>query len=117
MNQCDGCRRKLPIKEGLHYNPDGSYDMICCTKKLYKKETMMDINVETADVTGVTKYYAVNLTVNKKPLEVTVIEMYDADSGHSEYDIQILDEVGGTCLDEDSILDVIKASNILNSAE
>lgn len=39
MNQCDGCRRGLPKDEnGLHYNPDGSYDMICCTKELYEKE-------------------------------------------------------------------------------
>lgn len=36
-NQCDGCRRGLPINEhGHHYNPDGSYDYIGCTKHLYK---------------------------------------------------------------------------------
>lgn len=35
-NQCDGCARDLPINEhGIHYNPDGSYDHIACTKDKY----------------------------------------------------------------------------------
>ena len=36
INQCDGCMRGLPIVDGLHRNPDGSYDMIGCTKDRYK---------------------------------------------------------------------------------
>lgn len=35
MNQCDGCRRGLPLRDGVHSNPDGSYDHIGCTKHLY----------------------------------------------------------------------------------
>lgn len=36
-NQCDGCRRGLPINDkGVHYNPDGSYDHIVCTKDRYQ---------------------------------------------------------------------------------
>jgi hypothetical protein len=35
LNQCDGCRRGLPLRDGTHSNPDGSYDHICCTAHLY----------------------------------------------------------------------------------
>jgi hypothetical protein len=36
INQCDGCRRGLPLDErGNHYNPDGSYDLIGCTADRY----------------------------------------------------------------------------------
>jgi hypothetical protein len=34
INQCDGCRRRLPIKNGIHKG-DGDYDMIACTKARY----------------------------------------------------------------------------------
>lgn len=34
LNQCDGCRLGLPIKEGLHYKEGHPY--ICCTKHKYK---------------------------------------------------------------------------------
>ena len=34
-NQCDGCRRGLPLKDGNHYGPDGDYDMIGCTANQY----------------------------------------------------------------------------------
>ena len=33
VNQCDGCRRGLPIVDGLHKGP--GYDMIACTKERY----------------------------------------------------------------------------------
>ena len=33
-NQCDGCARGLPIKDGVHKG--SGYDMIGCTKNLYK---------------------------------------------------------------------------------
>jgi len=33
MNQCDGCRRHLPIIDGIHM--DFGYDMIGCTKNRY----------------------------------------------------------------------------------
>jgi hypothetical protein len=37
VNQCDGCRRGLPLNEhGTHYNPDGSYDRIGCTAEQYR---------------------------------------------------------------------------------
>lgn len=36
LNQCDGCRRGLPLRRGIHYNPDGSYDFIGCSAKLYE---------------------------------------------------------------------------------
>lgn len=35
INQCDGCRRKMPIKNGIHYG-DGDYDLIACTKERYQ---------------------------------------------------------------------------------
>ena len=39
MNQCDGCRRGLPLREGspapVHYNPDAAYDIIGCTASYY----------------------------------------------------------------------------------
>lgn len=34
-NQCDGCRRGLPVRGGVHYNPHGSHDMIGCTAGRY----------------------------------------------------------------------------------
>ena len=33
LNQCDGCRRGLPIVNGLHEGQ--GYDKMCCTKNLY----------------------------------------------------------------------------------
>jgi len=36
INQCDGCRRGLPIDEnGIHYGED--FDMIGCTANKYKR--------------------------------------------------------------------------------
>jgi len=29
INQCDGCRQKLPLKDGFHYLPDGRIFMGC----------------------------------------------------------------------------------------
>lgn len=34
MNQCDGCRRKLPLVHGTHYGE--GYDMIGCTAGRYE---------------------------------------------------------------------------------
>lgn len=34
INQCDGCRRGLPIENGLHIREDGLPDM-ACTKERY----------------------------------------------------------------------------------
>lgn len=33
MNQCDGCRRGLPLHNGIHQGGEG--DLIGCTKYLY----------------------------------------------------------------------------------
>ena len=33
INQCDGCRRNLPVVDGLHKGE--GYDMIACTKERY----------------------------------------------------------------------------------
>lgn len=35
-NQCDGCRRGLPLENGVHKG--AGYDMIGCTAHLYHKE-------------------------------------------------------------------------------
>ncbi len=35
INQCDGCSRGLPLKDGIHINPDSNFDMIGCTKGRY----------------------------------------------------------------------------------
>lgn len=40
MNQCDGCRRHLPIIDGIHM--DFGYDMIGCTKDRYTGDRTMD---------------------------------------------------------------------------
>jgi hypothetical protein len=34
-NQCDGCRRGLPVKDGLHYEPSTGQSVIGCTKDRY----------------------------------------------------------------------------------
>ncbi len=36
MNQCDGCKRGLPLKDGIHKASEG-YDMIGCTAERYQK--------------------------------------------------------------------------------
>lgn len=36
MNQCDGCRRKLPLVHGTHYGE--GYDMIGCTADRYERK-------------------------------------------------------------------------------
>lgn len=37
MNQCDGCLRGLPIRDGIHYGPS-EWDRIGCTAHLYKEK-------------------------------------------------------------------------------
>jgi len=40
INQCDGCRRGLPLdQDGFHHDPDSNYDFIGCTKDRYSKQT------------------------------------------------------------------------------
>lgn len=36
INQCDGCRRGLPVKNGLHHDPKRLLDGQGCTRKLYE---------------------------------------------------------------------------------
>jgi len=48
MNQCDGCRRGLPVVDGVHQGT--GYDMIGCTAKLYTGDSDMLVNID-----GVTK--------------------------------------------------------------
>jgi len=35
INQCDGCRQKLPLKDGYHYLPDG-HIFIGCERNRYE---------------------------------------------------------------------------------
>jgi hypothetical protein len=35
-NQCDGCRRRLVVKDGIHYDKDGNI-VQCCNKHRYNK--------------------------------------------------------------------------------
>lgn len=35
FNQCDGCRRGLPLDENGVHHGDGRYDMIGCTRRRY----------------------------------------------------------------------------------
>ena len=37
INQCDGCRRHLPIKNGIHYGDEGYTPVMGCTADRYKK--------------------------------------------------------------------------------
>jgi hypothetical protein len=37
MNQCDGCRRGLPLKDRIHRGTD-PWDAIGCTSHLYKEK-------------------------------------------------------------------------------
>jgi hypothetical protein len=36
MNQCDGCRRGLPIKDGNHYDPRTGWVYMGCEKSKYE---------------------------------------------------------------------------------
>lgn len=50
MNQCDGCRRGLPLDEnGTHSNPDGSYDHIGCTAHLYNDRRPFPVTDDLED--------------------------------------------------------------------
>ena len=35
MNQCDGCRQELPVRNGIHYDKKGRPYMVC-TKDRYQ---------------------------------------------------------------------------------
>jgi len=38
-NQCDGCARGLPLKDGIHRNDRANgYDLIGCTAHLYQEK-------------------------------------------------------------------------------
>jgi hypothetical protein len=37
VNQCDGCRRHLPIKNGIHYGDEGYVAVMYCTKDRYQQ--------------------------------------------------------------------------------
>lgn len=42
VNQCDGCRRGMPLKDGVHHSPKGSpWDKIVCTSHLYIEKLTM----------------------------------------------------------------------------
>lgn len=36
VNQCDGCKRKLPLRDGVHYNPKTGWAYMGCTADRYK---------------------------------------------------------------------------------
>lgn len=40
INQCDGCRRGLPVKDGIHSGI--GYDHICCTADMYSMTVDID---------------------------------------------------------------------------
>jgi len=40
LNQCDGCRRGLPVEDGTHRGE--GYDLIVCTKDRYIKTDSED---------------------------------------------------------------------------
>jgi hypothetical protein len=35
VNQCDGCRRHLPIKNGIHYGDEGYVAVMTCQRNRY----------------------------------------------------------------------------------
>lgn len=35
INQCDGCRRRLPLQNGVHFNPGHEWDSMVCTAQNY----------------------------------------------------------------------------------
>lgn len=41
-NQCDGCRRGLPLKDGIHRG--GGFDMIACTAERYHDYTQEELD-------------------------------------------------------------------------
>jgi len=47
-NQCDGCRRGLPIVDGDHINPRTGWVFMHCTKDRYSK--LIKIPLSIADV-------------------------------------------------------------------
>jgi hypothetical protein len=50
MNQCDGCRRGLPLRGRIHFGPEG-YDLIACTADRYANaETVAETMRKQLDV-------------------------------------------------------------------
>ena len=48
MNQCDGCLRRLPLKDGIHYI-ESKPEMVC-TREIYMEQTEYDVD-ESLDFT------------------------------------------------------------------
>ena len=41
INQCDGCARRLPLENGIHYeDTHAGHPVMCCTKELYGRHDM-----------------------------------------------------------------------------
>ena len=61
VNQCDGCRRGMPLRNGVHYKPDSTGanpswpDMISCTAHLYRAPLSMGAP-SRADVEKLPRY-------------------------------------------------------------
>lgn len=58
-NQCDGCRRGLPLTDGIHYGK--GYDMIGCTKNRYTEQQEM-----FEELSRIAQKYKVEIIVNGK---------------------------------------------------
>jgi len=39
VNQCDGCARKLPIRNGIHYELDTGHTVMVCSAYRYKESS------------------------------------------------------------------------------
>lgn len=69
MNQCDGCRRGLPLENGNHINPDSQYDMIGCTSELYLEDRMSESKHTPGEL-----HNQVRNTIAKTKIEEEVVE-------------------------------------------
>ena len=50
MNQCDGCRAKMPVKDGLHINIHDRAYMACSASKYQVEEIEMNVNSEVSAI-------------------------------------------------------------------
>jgi hypothetical protein len=97
LNQCDGCQRGLPLKNGSHYNPDGSYDYIGCTKKLYVQEESNELIRRTREMqneTGLGVVYCRNI-IKMKMLEEKIKLSNELNPSIKEIILEMLDIVWG----------------------
>ena len=72
----------------------------------------MDINIINHEITGITKHHSIELEIDKKPVSITIAEMWNANPDYTDFELTII-EPENSCIQESVLLDHIQATGIL----